>query len=89
MKETIGQSFSDNDRSAKVGFFSQYCLRSNVPLSILSTGTADDVRNYCKGLIDNVGRGGGFIMDASTQFDDARPENVKAMFEFTKEYGKY
>lgn len=65
------------------------CLRGNVPLSVLSTGTPDDVKNYCKGLIDNVGRGGGFIMDASTQLDDARPENVKAMFEFTKEYGQY
>ena len=65
------------------------CLRGNVPLSILCAGTPDDVKNYCRELIDNVGRGGGFIMDASTQFDDAKPENVKAMFEFTKEYGQY
>ena len=65
------------------------CIRGNVPLSILCAGTPDDVKNYCKELIDNVGRGGGFIMDASTQFDDAKPENVKAMFEFTKEYGQY
>jgi len=28
-------------------------------------------------------------MDASTQFDDAKPENVRTMFEFTKEYGQY
>lgn len=40
-------------------------------------------------LIDIIGHGGGFIMDASTQFDDAKPENAKAMFEFTKEYGVY
>ena len=65
------------------------CIRGNVPLSILCTGTPEDVKNYCKGLIDGVGRGGGFIMDASTQFDDAKPENMKAMFEFTKEYGIY
>ncbi len=65
------------------------CIRGNVPLSILCAGTPDDVKNYCKELIDNVGRGGGFIMDASTQFDDAKPENVRTMFEFTKEYGQY
>ena len=28
-------------------------------------------------------------MDASAALDDAKPENVKTMFEFTKEYGVY
>lgn len=28
-------------------------------------------------------------MDASVGLEDAKPENVKAMFEFTKEYGVY
>jgi hypothetical protein len=36
-----------------------------------------------------VGKGGGFIMDTSTVIDDAKPENVKAMFDVTKEYGVY
>jgi hypothetical protein len=47
------------------------------------------VKDYCKKLIDVVGKRGGFIMDASTNLDDAKPENLKAMFEFTKEYGRY
>jgi hypothetical protein len=54
---------------------------------MLCTGTADDVKNYCKKLIDVVGKGGGFIMDSSTVIDDAKPENVKTMIEFTKAYG--
>lgn len=65
------------------------CIRGNVPLSIMSTGTPDDVKDYCKKLIDVVGKGGGFIMDSSTVLDDAKPENVKAMIDFTKEYGVY
>jgi uroporphyrinogen-III decarboxylase len=65
------------------------CIRGNVPLSILCTGTPDDVKAYCRKLIDRVGREGGFIMDASTVLDDAKPENVKAMIEFTREYGVY
>jgi len=65
------------------------CIRGNVPLSILLAGTPDDVKDYCKKLIDVVGKGGGFIMDASTNLDDAKPENLKAMIEFTKEYGRY
>ena len=61
----------------------------NIPLSILATGTPDDVKGYCKKLIDVVGKGGGFIMAPSTSLDDAKPENVKAMIDFTKEYGVY
>ena len=65
------------------------CIRGNVPLSIVVTGTPDDVISYCKNLIDKAGRDGGFIMDTSTGLDDAKPENVKAMFDFTREYGVY
>ena len=65
------------------------CIRGNVPLSILVTGTPDDVRAYCKKLIDVCGRGGGYVMDSSTGLDDAKPENVRAMFDFTREYGVY
>lgn len=65
------------------------CIRGNVPLSLLATGTPEQVRAHCKKLIDTVGRGGGYIMDASTGLDDAKPENVRTMFDFTREYGVY
>jgi hypothetical protein len=64
------------------------CIRGNVPLSLLMAGTPEDVKEYCKRLIDTVGKTGGFIMDASANLDDAKPENLKAMIEFTKEYGR-
>jgi uroporphyrinogen-III decarboxylase len=65
------------------------CLRGNVPLSLLATGTPEEVKAYCRKLIDIIGKDGGFIMDASTGLDDAKTENVKAMFEVTREYGVY
>lgn len=65
------------------------CIRGNVPLSLLVTGTTEDVQVYCKRLIDVVGKDGGYIMDAAAGFDDAKPENVKAMFDHTREYGVY
>ncbi|MCX7858180.1 MAG: hypothetical protein N2513_09440 [Deltaproteobacteria bacterium] len=65
------------------------CIRGNVPVSILATGTSEDVKAYCKRLIDFVGKDGGYIMDSSANFEDAKVENVKAMFDFTKEYGVY
>jgi uroporphyrinogen-III decarboxylase len=65
------------------------CIRGNVPLSMLATGTPEDLKAYCKKLIDTVGKDGGYIIDSAAGFDDAKPENVKTMFEFTKEYGVY
>ncbi len=64
-------------------------IAGNVPNVLLLGGTPDDVRTYCKKLIDDVGEGGGFIMDAAVMLDEAKPENLKAMVDFTKEYGVY
>lgn len=65
------------------------CISGNLPNRLLQTGTPDDVRQACKALIDTCGKGGGYILDTSALVDEARPENVKAMFEFTREYGVY
>jgi len=65
------------------------CLRGNVPLSLLWSGTRDDVEDYCKKLIDIVGKRGGFILDSGSSLDDANPINVQHMINFTKKYGIY
>jgi hypothetical protein len=65
------------------------CILGNVPSSMLQLGTPQDVKDYCKKLIDNVGKDGGFIMGNGAFFDEAKPENLKAMIDFTKEYGVY
>ncbi len=62
------------------------CIRGNVPGSLLATGTTDDLKRYCRNLIDTVGRDGGFILDTATSLDDARPENVHAMFDVVGAY---
>jgi hypothetical protein len=65
------------------------CLIGNVPSSMLNLGTPDEVKAYCKKLIDTAGKGGGFIMGNGAFFDEAKAENIKAMVDFTKEYGAY
>lgn len=65
------------------------CFRGNVPVSLLSTGTPEQVRAYVKKLIDVVGKDGGLVVDCGSIIDEARHENVKAMIEYTKEYGRY
>ena len=65
------------------------CIFGNVTLTMLSLGTPEVVKDYCKELIDYVGKGGGYIMGNGAFFDHAKPENIKAMVGFTKEYGVY
>lgn len=78
-----------NFEKAKAVLGGTTCLMGNVPNVMLLSGTPDDVRAYCKKLIDVVGKDGGFIMDSAVMLDEAKPENLKAMIDFTKEYGVY
>jgi len=64
------------------------CLAGNVPSDLLCTGTPDEVKVYCKELIDVAVVGGGFILSTGAGIQGSRKENVKAMIEFCKEYGK-
>ena len=65
------------------------CVEGNVPSSLLQIGSVEEVKAYCKKLIDGVGKGGGYILGPRSSTDEVKPENLKAMIEFTKEYGRY
>ena len=65
------------------------CIQGNVPSSLLQTGTVEDVKSYCKDLIDKIGKDGGFILSPRSSTDEVKPENLKAMIDFTHEYGVY
>jgi hypothetical protein len=64
------------------------CLRGNVPASLFTAGTPEEIDAYCRKLIEQVGKDGGFILDGGIGIpDEARYENVKAMFEAARRYG--
>lgn len=65
------------------------CIAGNVPLDMLCTGTPDDVKDYCKNLIDTAGKDGGFILSSGAGMQGSKAENVKAMIDFSREYGVY
>jgi len=65
------------------------CIMGNVPSSLLFSGTPEEVKNYCKELIDVVGKGGGFILAEGAVIDEGEPENLRAVMEAAKEYGVY
>jgi len=65
------------------------CIAGNVPLDVLCTGTPADVTQCCRQLIDAAGKGGGFIFSTGAGMQGARAANVKAMIDFSKDYGTY
>lgn len=68
----------------------KFCLSGGVPNFILAYQSPDEVRNYCKKLIDGVAQNGGYIMDASAIMQiDTKTENLKELTDFTREYGVY
>lgn len=68
----------------------KFCLSGGIPNELLAFGTPDEVKAYCKKVIDGVARDGGYIMDAGAIMqDDARVENLQALTEATREYGIY
>lgn len=74
---------------AKDALRDRVCIRGNVPISLLATGTPEEVKAYCRNLIDYAGKDGGFILDAAAHVTEAKPENLRTMFECTREYGVY
>jgi len=63
------------------------CISGDVSAALLSLGAPEDVEEYCRRLIDKVGRGGGFILTTGCECPvDAKFENVKKMIDVAKEY---
>ena len=65
------------------------CIVGGMPISLLQTGTPDQVRAETKMVIDTFGQDGGFIMSSSTVLDEADPELVRVWVDATREYGVY
>jgi len=65
------------------------CLQGNVPSSMIVTGKPEEVKEYCRHLIETVGKGGGFILSAGSVSDNPKLENLQAMMAAVREYGYY
>jgi uroporphyrinogen-III decarboxylase len=67
------------------------CIAGNVPASLVTTGTAEQVKEYCRNLIGVCGPGGGYILmgGAQAHYTPAVGDNLRAMMDAAKEYGVY
>jgi hypothetical protein len=65
------------------------CIAGNVPVSLAYTGTPQEMKEYCRKLIEVCAPGGGYLLSGGSTFDMAKPENLRAMMNAAKEYGVY
>lgn len=74
---------------AKALLGKRHCIGGNVPAGLLLTGSEDDVRAYCRDLIDRLAPGGGYVLCNGTAMDEGNAANLHAMIDFGREYGVY
>jgi hypothetical protein len=65
------------------------CIAGNVPNSLLYTSTPEAVKEYCRRLIADCGKGGGYILTVGVAVNRGNPENLRAMMAAAREYGVY
>jgi uroporphyrinogen-III decarboxylase len=65
------------------------CIMGNLPVSVMATGTPEEVKEGCRKLIETCAPGGGYILSAAAHLDRGTIENLHAMMDAVKEYGVY
>lgn len=64
-------------------------IAGNVPASLFVTGTAQDVKAYCRKLIRGLRQGRWHILTEGASIDRGKSDNLHAMMEAAREYGIY
>ncbi len=78
---------SSNIFAAKDQLGDHMCIMGDVPAALLKLGEPDEVDEYCRRLITELGANGGFILSSGCTIPiDAKPENVKAMLASVHRY---
>ena len=65
------------------------CIAGNFPAHLLFSGTKQQVVDETKRLLDICAPGGGYIFDFDGGMYQSKSENVEALFDTIKTYGKY
>ena len=65
------------------------CIAGGFPVWIVEHGTKQQVIDEVKRTLDICAPGGGYIFEGGYSFGEAPIENVNAMFETLRDYGKY
>jgi hypothetical protein len=68
----------------------KFAISGGIPNVLLSFGKPEEVRGFCRRVLEQVARDGGYIMDAGAIMqDDTSIENLRVMTETARQYGVY
>ena len=67
----------------------KFTIQGNVPSSLMLTGSPEEVKAYCRNLIETCSKDGGYIMAAGCIAENPKLENLQAMMAAIREYGVY
>lgn len=87
--KTVGMFQSSNMEKVKEVVGDVMCIQGGMPVSLLQTGTPDEVREYTKKVCKVLGKNGGFVMGSSVVLNEADPKLVKVWADATREFGVY
>jgi hypothetical protein len=87
--KTIGRFDRSDLFKVKEVLGDRICIMAGFPVSLLHSGSPDEIRAHTKKLIEVVGRDGGFIMGPNTSMAEADPDRVKVWVDATRGYGAH
>ena len=89
-RKQIAEKFrSEGKGEAKKILGDVSCIVGNIPSSVVMKGTAKQVTELCRDVIEKCAPGGGYILAGGASIDKGKIENLKAMMDAAKEYGVY
>ena len=65
------------------------CIAGNVPVSLMCLGTPQEVKDYCRKLIEDCGPGGGYILTGGASVHNTTAAHLYAMTDAVSEFGVY
>jgi len=75
--------------AARKALGGKVCTGGGFPVSLIMTGSADQVREETKKLLDIAAPGKGYILSVGCAMDEARHDTLKAFMDAGRAYGKY
>jgi hypothetical protein len=90
-KGWVSWSFDQTDMAKAKKMVGDKCaISGNVPASLMVAGTPQEVKAYCRKLIETCAPGGGYTLAGGCTADETKnPENFKVFMQAAKEYGTY
>jgi uroporphyrinogen-III decarboxylase len=65
------------------------CIGGGFPVSLIITGSAQQVEDETKKLLDTAAGDGGYILSIGCAMDEAKEDTLKTFIQTGKKYGKY